>query len=133
VDSSSWNGFGRYGNVDIYMGQGRFVQMSRKTMAKRLAEPPVAAALRRLGIEVGQLRSPDAWAGDRALCGQLCAASWVACSADVERSLGTHLFLAAATDWQVANLQAAFASLQAAGHPAFSQRSPAPSIQEIEA
>jgi hypothetical protein len=119
VDSSSWNGFGRYGGVDVYMGHGKFTKIDRKTAAKKLKEPALVAALRRLGVEPTDLMKPEAWAGDRALCGKLCAASWVACSAEVGRGLDTHLFLAAATDWQVTNLRDAYNSLRQAAHPAF--------------
>lgn len=122
VDSSSWNGFGRYGKVDLYAGRGAFIQFHRKTAAKRLAEPAALGALRRLGFEPNDLKHPQAWAGDKALCGQLCATSWVACSAEFGRALDTHLFLAAATDWQVANLRTAYDTLLRAGHPAFRAR-----------
>lgn len=120
-DSSTWNGFGRYGKIDLYVGHGRFEQFNRTTAAKKLQDPIIVAALRRLGYEPSDLLRPESWKGDRELCGRLCAASWTAMSADVGRGLNTHLFLAAATDWQVTNLRDAYNSL-AVAHPAFRPR-----------
>ncbi len=95
-DASSWESGARFASLPLYMGGGRFKVVTKKDFAAR---PPqdVAGLIRRYGIEPSELRFDVAWRGGYSANRRLCATSCVAFSLDVQRNLGTLVFLALTT------------------------------------
>jgi len=97
VDSSSWTGAGRYGVAAVYLGHGRF-HMLRKYDVRTRPPQSILDAVARLGFDPGELARDARWHGRNSISWQISAASWIACAREVERNLGTMLFLAASPD-----------------------------------
>jgi hypothetical protein len=93
VDSSSWESGALYGNVRIYLGGGRFRPITR---ADFITRPDVALmdGVRALGVDPFSLSRDDAWAGSYSVIRTLCARSAVRLSIDIERHVGTKMFMA---------------------------------------
>jgi hypothetical protein len=88
-DSSTWNGAGRYGMVNLYMGRGRW-EMFRPRALDARPSGEVAARIARYGFDPYTLgRTDKAWQ-------QINNLSWAEFSIEIRAALGTRLFLAAA-------------------------------------
>lgn len=88
-DSSTWNGAGRYGMVNLYMGRGRW-EMFRPRALEARPSGDVAARIARYGFDPYALsRTDKAWQ-------QINNLSWAEFSIEIRAALGTRLFLAAA-------------------------------------
>lgn len=94
-DSSSWESGARYGALKLYMGQGQFKGI-KKTQFQQQPPQPVLERIRLLGVDPYLLAQVNSWHGGYSASRTLCARSTVAMSVDVERNLGTKLFLAIA-------------------------------------
>ena len=94
-DSSSWESGARYGGLKLYMGQGQFKSIKKSQFQQR---PPQAILdrIKWLGVDPYSLAQVNNWYGGYSASRTLCARSAVAMSVDVERNLGTKLFLAIA-------------------------------------
>lgn len=94
-DASSWEGGARFGVMPLYVGSGRFRTIKKAEFALR---PPadVMAVLQRYGFDPAELRHEASWRGGPSLNRHICAASGVAYSLDVQKHLGTLMFLAVA-------------------------------------
>ena len=99
-DSSSWNSSLRYGNLMAYMGNGVMQTIDRKGFAAN-PNQKLKDQIRLMGCDLEKLKSKDGWSGGNSEIGAVGSASWVKLSIDVEKNLGTKLFLACAGLWQV--------------------------------
>lgn len=95
-DSSSWLGALRYGACDIYLGYGKMVRLNRKELTNKPSDK-IAQALQKLNVNIADLAKEESWRGGASLSGYINAKSWVQMSMDVEKNIGTKLFLAFAT------------------------------------
>lgn len=95
-DSSTWESGARYATIQLYMGGGQFEIIKKQDFASRLNER-VLKRIKRLGFDPFVLRKSESWAGGPSVSRNLCAASGVAFSVDVEKNLGTRLFNALTT------------------------------------
>jgi hypothetical protein len=96
-DSSTWEAGARFAAVKLYMGGSRSVTVKKSDFQGR-PNPQVAARLQHFGIDPYKMGRDAAWAGGVSMNRTLCAASGVALSLDVERNLGTKMFLALTTE-----------------------------------
>lgn len=94
-DSSSWESGARYATINLYLGNGKF-KIIKKTDFQNKPSPVVVEAIEKLGFSVGALAKAESWVGGPSVSRNLCAASGVQYSSDVEKNLKTKLFLAAA-------------------------------------
>jgi hypothetical protein len=94
-DSSNWESGSRFGNVAVYVGQGRFESITKKSFAAEKPPDHVLRAIEALGFDPYLLLKRENWHGGRSCARYIGCASWVAASLDIERNLGTKLFLAA--------------------------------------
>jgi hypothetical protein len=96
-DSTSWCAGLRYGTIELYTGNGVFRRLHRAHFKKH---PPddVVAAINALGLEPWGLAKPEGWRGVHSLSGKISAASWIKCAMDVEKRLGTFVFLVAVNE-----------------------------------
>lgn len=92
-DSSSWLSGRQYGATNLYLGNGRFKGLSRKDFAP-LPSEAICQRIRHYGFDPADFASDSAWYGKKSLFFQLSVTSWVAFALDVEKHLGTKLFLA---------------------------------------
>jgi len=94
-DSSSWESGARYGALKLYMGRGQFKGIKKAQFQQR-PQQNILDRIRLLGVDPYSLAQVDSWHGGYSASRTLCARSAVAMSVDVERNLGTKLFLAIA-------------------------------------
>ena len=94
-DSSSWESGARYAVLKLYMGSGKFKTLKKSDFA---SQPPMAVLNRiaALGIEPSELKTEKGWSGGPSASRNLCAASAVAFSRDLEKRLGVKMFNAVA-------------------------------------
>lgn len=109
-DSSSWESGARYGGLKLYMGRGRFKSIKKTDFASK-PDQAVMDRIRYLGVDPFLLSQRDGWHGGYSASRTLCARSAVAMSVDVERSLGTKLFLAIAAGCGLDLVSTAFRNL----------------------
>jgi hypothetical protein len=95
-DASSWEGGARFGVMQLYIGGGRLRTIQRGGEFAKRPPPEVTLTLQRYGFEPSDLRHEASWRGGPSLNRRICAASWVAYSLDVQKHLGTLMFLAVA-------------------------------------
>lgn len=94
-DSSSFESGARYGALKLYMGRGQF-RAVKKAQFKDRPPDEILERIRALGIDPYTLSQVNSWHGGYSVSRRLCAHSAVAMSVDVERNVGTKLFLAIA-------------------------------------
>lgn len=92
VDSSSWESGALYGSVRIYIG-GKFRSVTRANFITR-PDAELMDGLRSLGIDPFSLSRHEAWSGSYSVIRTLCARSAVRLSMDMERRIGTKMFMA---------------------------------------
>jgi hypothetical protein len=109
-DSSSWESGARYGGLKLYLGRGRFKAIKKADFASK-PDPAILERIKYLGLDPYQLAQRDSWHGGYSASRTLCARSSVAMSVDVERSLGTKLFLAIAASCGLDLVMSGFRSL----------------------
>jgi hypothetical protein len=94
-DSSTWESGARYGALKLYLGRGKFKSVKKTDFANK-PDPAILERIKYLGLDPYQLSQRDSWYGGYSPSRSLCARSSVVLSVDVERSVGTKLFLAVA-------------------------------------
>jgi len=102
-DSSGWESGAQYATMRLYMGAGKFQTLAKKDFQNK----PSAAVLERikkLNIDPFELMKVGGWAGGPSAARNLCAASGVSMSADLQRSICVKLFNAATTGQAVSML-----------------------------
>lgn len=95
-DSSSFLAAGRYGNIDVYMGNGQMARLNRKKIQTKPSDK-IMSACRRLGFTAAELAEKKNWVGGNSRIMQMSATSWLKMAQDCEQAIGTKLFLAFAT------------------------------------
>ena len=115
VDSSSWSRGARFGTIEYYIGHGKIKIRSRKEF---ITTPPKEAFvyLKKSGFtdqEIVNLTKKEAWVSNgkyqpevsaKSLAFFITAVGHVQRAVDIEKNLGTHVYLAASADGQVATL-----------------------------
>jgi hypothetical protein len=92
-DSSSWLAPMRWGaSMHLYLGAGRWRKVSKQDFRTRPNEE-LTTLIEEYGVDPGSLRFEKAWR-DWNGAGKLCSRSWARYSLEVERVLGTKVFLA---------------------------------------
>lgn len=118
ADSSSWEMGGRYARTTVYAGNGQNLVVAKSDIKKiRAVSDDVVNAVQRLGLNPDLLMDPNAWQGGRGIARLIGAASGVKLSLDVERHLGTKLFMACATAYASELLVEAFDRIMERGKP----------------
>ena len=95
-DSSSYLAAGRYGNIDVYMGNGNMEKLDRRKIQK-LPSIAVLDKIRKLGYNPQQLSDKNNWRGGNSLIMQVSTSSWIKMAQDCEKNIETKMFLAFAT------------------------------------
>lgn len=95
-DSSTWEDGPRFGHIRLYMGNGNFKSLGRKDFIKR---PPavIEAQIKKFGFDASVFAKESAWRGGVSPNRQLCAASALAMSIDIQKNLKTLFFNACCT------------------------------------
>lgn len=94
-DMSTWEQGGRFGNVRLYMGNGRLVSVKKTDCAKQ-PSAEIMERIRYFGFDPYDLRKREAWHGGESINRKLSVASALALSLDVHKNLGTLMFNAIA-------------------------------------
>jgi hypothetical protein len=92
-DSTSWVRGQRYGQMDLYIGQGEYISWHRRQARNKPTER-IASAVRRLGYDVAQFQSEAAWRGSTSAAASMSIRSWLAYMMDAEKYIGTKIALA---------------------------------------
>lgn len=107
VDSSSWLSGGRFGNLGLYAGNGNLATVSKKVFAQKLPNN-IISLLHRNGVsdaEIHYLTHNQAWVGSgnynpknglKSLAMMICTMGNVIRGIDVEKKIGTKIYLAVA-------------------------------------
>ena len=95
-DASTWEAGARFAQLNLYMGNGRMAVLDKSDFVTR---PPAAVVerIRGYGYDPAALAKAAGWAGGYSVARRLCGVNMTALSIDVERNLGTKLFLACNT------------------------------------
>ena len=96
-DSSSWESGARFGTVPVYLQQGKMLNLDKKKIINNPSDE-VKKALRAMDVDMEKIKSLEGWTGGDSEIRKTCAKSWGRLSVDIEKNLGTKLFLALATD-----------------------------------
>ncbi|MEX3859657.1 hypothetical protein AB3X94_37335 [Paraburkholderia sp. BR10923] len=99
-DSSAWANGARYGCIRLYMGHGRTLFLDRAEFA-RCREQAVFDRIRAFGIEPERLARGDAWHGIWSPNWLICAASAMYLQFDLEARIGTLLFNAISSGYNL--------------------------------
>ena len=102
-DSSSWTRSQRYGLCDIYVGNGEYVQLSRRDAVNK-PSPKVINAIQKLGFDVSDFAKESNWRKGTNIASIMSARTWVKYMIDADKHINTKLFLAMG---DVANLDRA--------------------------
>lgn len=98
ADSSSWEMGARFAACPLYIGGGRpLVKICKANAATQIKKPEIRDAILRLGLNPDEFLKEEKWNGGYSITRRTGARSAVRFSLDVEKNLGTKLFLAAAT------------------------------------
>lgn len=110
-DSSSWTRAQRYGLCDIYVGQGNYIQWTRK-QAINEPKPVIVEAIKRLGFELSDFQKEENWRKSTNIASIVSTRSWIKLMIDMDKNIKTKLFLAmgdlpnldrALTEWRYWN------------------------------
>ena len=101
-DSNSWASGVRFGFMDIYLGNSKFIKLQRKDVVKK-PKKEIIDAMSKMGFDYKRLGKKEEWRGgnNNKLIGEIGPHSWINFSLDIERKLNTKLFLAVATEYQL--------------------------------
>lgn len=131
VDSSSWASADRYGSLSLYLGNGKLKSLHKSVFSKNPTKK-IVDGFRRIGVSVEELsilRHKESWInsgrhdGDlnpkkedkRASPSFVCTLSHLLRSIEVERQVGTKMYLALCTPWQARTLMNAYKFLTKRG------------------
>jgi hypothetical protein len=92
-DSTTWVNGQKYGEMIVYVGMGRVKRLRRHHFKKR-PDDELIAHLRNFGVEPTELQRETAWRGGKCVTQRVTALSWIAYMMDIERNIGTRVFLA---------------------------------------
>lgn len=96
ADSSSWEMGARFASCPLYMGGGRpLVSIKKASLRDQLKNESIVSAIEREGFVPEDLYNHENWKGGYSITRRLGARSMRRFSEDVEKNLGTYVFLAA--------------------------------------
>lgn len=108
-DSSTYLSGIRYGNLALYKGQGKFKLVNKKTF---LSEPPkeILELIKKHGIELQDLAQASNWVNNGNTGGMRVASfrAWAMFQDDITKNIGTHFFLACASDNDLRSIYLSF-------------------------
>jgi hypothetical protein len=93
VDASSWESGGRFGQIPIYMGGGKFTKYSR-TQARNPPSSRMWKVMTTMGFNPYDLQNETTWWGTYSFPRRMGAYSWVNFARDVDQQFQTKVFLA---------------------------------------
>lgn len=105
-DSSAWSTAPRYGNIQIYIGGGKFVTYNQKKAIEQAPDRRAWQIIRSYGLDPKKLQEKEEWINKghgRTLIYVIGIASYVRYSRDVEERFGTKMFLVASADLNLRN------------------------------
>lgn len=108
-DSSSWSSGIRYGNLALYTGNGKFKLVNKKTFLSNPSDE-IKQLVKKHGIGALELGQASHWingGGDRALRNASFRA-WAMFQNDITKHIGTHFFLACASESDIRTFYSAF-------------------------
>jgi hypothetical protein len=94
-DSSGWESGARYATLRLYMGCGQFETIKKQDFQYQ-PNKKILDRISNLKIDPYLLKEEKNWVGGPSVSRNLCAASGVALSVDLQKSLGVKMFNAAA-------------------------------------
>jgi hypothetical protein len=98
ADSSSWEMGARFASCPLYLGGGQpLVSIRKHNVKKQLADDRIRNAILKLKLNPDEFFDEKKWNGGYSITRRTGARSMVRYSLDVQKNLGTNLFLAAAT------------------------------------
>lgn len=95
-DSSSWESGARFGVMSVYVGAGKFLRVKKNEITNNKKPKEVTDALRRLGFEIDHALFSKNWCGGNSLARNVCAASIIKYTCEIEKNIGTKQFVALA-------------------------------------
>jgi hypothetical protein len=99
-DASSWGSGARFGQMKLYLGKGRFARLAKADCVVR-PRGAILEAVRSYGFDPTALATMAGWHGGYSVNRCLCGASAVRMSLEIQKHLGTLLFLAAGIGHEV--------------------------------
>lgn len=115
VDSSTWNNGQRFGNLQYYVGNGNLKSSNRRKFANK-PDATIIYFLKKCGftdLDISNLANQQAWEGGttqpntksmRGLASFITVTNHVKRAIEVEKNLGTKIYLAAGNDQQINSL-----------------------------
>lgn len=94
-DSSGWESGARYATLRLYMGQGKFETLKKQDF-QFMPNEKIINRIKQLGIDPYCLKDNKSWTGGPSVSRNLCAASGVALSVDLQKLIKVKMFNAAA-------------------------------------
>ena len=91
-DSTSWNRSGRFGQCDVYIGQGEYKPIRREYLINK-PDPKIVRAVNRLGFSINDLTKRDDYKSQRS-ASKLSVRSWLSVAEDFEKNANTRVFFA---------------------------------------
>lgn len=99
-DSSSWLAGRRYGQMMIYMGNGKTKAIGKKDIISN-PDAKVKDRLKLMGFDLKKIKQNSGWKGGASELSRVSTASWISLSLDMEKNIGTKLFLACASSFDL--------------------------------
>jgi len=94
-DSSGWESGARYATLRLYMGGGKFEILKKENFKTKPSEK-ILDRIKQLNIDPYLLKDVKNWTGGPSVSRNLCAASGVALSIDLQKCLNVKMFNASA-------------------------------------
>ena len=91
-DSSSWVRAQKYGLCDIYIGNGEYVQLSRR-QAFNKPSSIIIDAIHKLGFHVSDFAKESNWRKGTNIASSMSARTWIKYMIDAEKNINTKVFL----------------------------------------
>ena len=94
LDCTTWTVQAMYGKLEVYMGNGKFIRLSRTQLSQRNRDQKLRQAFNKLGFNVNEFQKESAWSGAYSGARFLGAASWIRFMLETEHHFGTKIFMA---------------------------------------
>ena len=94
VDASSWN-TSRWGLMTLYGGGGKFINVHKKNLPRKIKEHPwLVSLIRSHGLRLTDCFKESKWRGGSPISEIAAAVAWLRYAEDIEARYGTKVFLA---------------------------------------
>jgi len=84
----------------VYMGNGQSKTIGKKEIVSN-PDIKIKDRLRLMGFNINEIKQESGWIGGNSLIARISTASWVNLSLDMEKNIGTKLFLACASVYDI--------------------------------